>query len=144
MGSTNAMTGLHESNGWGPGQQYLRPQNIWLGSRKPTARSQEADDGGLGNQRLGCKKYNCCIKEINGWGAGARAASQGIKGPGPGNPGLRPGNQWLLGHRSSMAVGQGSNGWSTGNQWLGPRKQVAEAHATNGWGRGNQWLGSWE
>ena len=48
-----------------------------------------------------------------------------------------------------MGGAQENNGWSPGNQWLGPRKQMVVesgksmvgAQETNVWGLGYQWLG---
>ena len=124
MGSTKAMTRLHESNGRGRGNQYLRPQIYWLVSRKPTAGSQEANGGGLGTQRLGSKNSI----------AGSRRLIAGVQ-----EQELRP-RESKVRVQEINGCGQETNGcWGTGNQWRvakeampGPRKPMAGAQETSG------------
>ena len=60
LGSRRRMAGVHQTNGWCPGNQ-------WLGLRKSMVGAQETNGWSPGNEWLGHRKQMSGVQEINCW-----------------------------------------------------------------------------
>ncbi len=96
------MPGGQQTNGWGPGNQWLGTEHKWLGARRSMSEVGEINGCGPGKKWLGPRKAMGGVQESNG-------EDPGNKGVGPSCSAVGIGRQGTVRDQCGELWGEGED-----------------------------------